>query len=98
MKPFGTTKKFIQKARIIHGHRYIYKKVKYVRNNQKVHIVCRIHGDFHQTPNSHLHGSGCPSCAYENRRKSVKKYYISARKSREVEREVNEIIAEWLKK
>ena len=26
-------------------------------------ITCKIHGEFSQTPNNHLRGTGCPSCS-----------------------------------
>lgn len=29
----------------------------------KVEIVCKKHGSFHQTPEHHLRGAGCPHCA-----------------------------------
>lgn len=53
---------FITKARAIHGRRYSYEKVNYMKSSIKVCITCHIHGDFYQTPNSHLWGSGCNKC------------------------------------
>lgn len=58
---------FIAKAKTIHNDKYIYDKTEYVHSREKVIITCPIHGDFTQTPNSHLNGSGCPKCASENR-------------------------------
>ena len=55
-------KSFIKKSKNIHGNKYNYSKVKYVNNYTLVRIICPIHGDFLQTPNSHLCGSGCPIC------------------------------------
>jgi hypothetical protein len=46
----------------VHGDRYGYNKVVYQLNNVKVIINCSVHGDFPQTPASHLKGSGCPNC------------------------------------
>lgn len=46
----------------VHGDRYGYDKVVYQLNNVKVIITCPTHGDFKQTPASHLKGSGCPNC------------------------------------
>lgn len=46
----------------IHNNNYIYDKVRYIKNNKKVIITCRKHGDFEQTPNTHLRGRGCPKC------------------------------------
>lgn len=49
-----TTEKFIEKAIKIHGNEYDYTKTVYVRNNIKVLITCKVHGDFSVTPNDHL--------------------------------------------
>lgn len=54
---------FISKAQKIHDGRYNYSKVNYISNKVKVTIVCPIHGEFEQIPNSHLLGKGCPSCS-----------------------------------
>ena len=60
------TKKFIKKARKIHGDKYDYSKVEYINAHTKVCIVCPIHGEFWQTPNNHTNKTkpkGCPKCA-----------------------------------
>ena len=57
-----TTAHFIENALKIHNNTYIYDKVDYVNVKMKVTIICRIHGDFLQTPNDHLSGNGCPDC------------------------------------
>lgn len=62
-------KNFIEKAISIHKDKYNYSKVEYVRNNKKVIITCKKHGDFLQTPGKHLTGSGCIECAYNKNRK-----------------------------
>ena len=54
---------FVKKANIIHNNRYDYSKVEYIRGNDKVCIICPEHGEFWQTPNSHLQCHGCPKCA-----------------------------------
>lgn len=53
---------FVLKARWIHGDKYDYGLVDYVRAVDKVTIVCSEHGQFLQTPNDHLSGYGCPEC------------------------------------
>ena len=53
---------FIYKAKLIHGNKYDYSKVKYVNAKTKICIVCKEHGDFWQIPNDHLNGNGCPLC------------------------------------
>ena len=53
---------FLKKAKEIFGDFYIYDKVHYVNATTKVCIICPIHGEFWQTPNSHLNKNGCPIC------------------------------------
>lgn len=48
---------------MVHGDKYDYSQVVYVKNSIKVDIVCKEHGIFSQTPQNHLRGSGCPECA-----------------------------------
>ena len=59
----STKSEFIAKANVIHGNKYDYSKVNYTRNRYKVVIICKKHGIFLQTANSHLNGEGCSSCA-----------------------------------
>lgn len=56
------TTEFIEKANLIHNYSYNYEKVKYSNPKTKIIIICLKHGEFKQTPNSHLNGSGCPIC------------------------------------
>jgi len=56
---------FIEKARAVHGDLYGYDRVVYVRNRDKIVITCAKHGDFEQAPRSHLSGSGCAKCGFE---------------------------------
>lgn len=58
-----STKEFIEEANNVHGYRYDYSKTVYIGANLKVCITCPIHGDFEQTPSSHIHGAGCPICS-----------------------------------
>jgi len=57
-----TTEEFIKKAREIHSDKYDYSKVEYKNTDTKVCIICPEHGEFWQTPHSHLCGQGCPCC------------------------------------
>lgn len=45
-----------------HGNRYLYHKVEYSLTSVPVVIVCRQHGEFRQTPETHMNGCGCPIC------------------------------------
>ena len=58
-----TNDDFIKEAQSIHDNAYSYEKVDYIECHSKVIITCPDHGDFAQTPNSHLLGQGCPLCA-----------------------------------
>ena len=65
------------KANNKHNDFYDYSEVKYVNGKTKVKIICKIHGDFKQIPESHLFGHGCPKCAHigfskESRLKKLK--------------------------
>jgi len=53
---------FIEKCGYVHGSKYNYSKVVYSNNSSKIIIGCHKHGDFEQTPGSHLSGCGCPKC------------------------------------
>ena len=56
------TEEFIRKAKLIHGNKYDYSNTEYKGVFTKVKIICPDHGEFWQTPNIHLKGSGCEKC------------------------------------
>lgn len=60
-----STQEFVAKAKTVHNDKYNYSMVEYAKSHQKVVIICRQHGEFKQTPNSHLSGSKCPECVKE---------------------------------
>ena len=72
-----TTIEFIDRSIIIHENNYNYSKTKYVSARKKVIIICKKHGEFKQTPYSHLSGSGCPKCKLSKGEKRVEKYLKS---------------------
>ena len=55
---------FIKKAKDVHGDKFDYSKVEYVNSREKVCIICPKHGEFWQTPHSHLI-YGCAKCSTE---------------------------------
>lgn len=67
------TETFIQKCKKRYGNIYSYEKTKYIKNNVKVIVTCKIHGDFSITPNHFLSGRGCPICG-GNKRKTTKSF------------------------
>ncbi len=59
-----TTEEFIEKAITVHGDKYDYSLVEYIRSAMKVKIICKEHNYiFETTPNNHLSGKGCTKCA-----------------------------------
>lgn len=60
------TDSFVASARQVHGDRYSYNDVAYVNARTKVKIICKIHGEFLQSPNDHLDVCGCPKCGRNN--------------------------------
>lgn len=57
-----TIEYFIQKSKEVHGDRYDYSESVYKNSREKTKILCKIHGTFLQTPDTHLAGSGCKKC------------------------------------
>jgi len=64
---------FISKASYIHNNKYDYSKVNYNDCRSKIIIICPRHGEFTQSPASHLVGCGCTVCALENARNKTRK-------------------------
>jgi len=84
----STTEDFIKKAREVHGDRYDYSKVVYVKNDKKVIIGCPEHGDFEQQPANHLQGKTCHKCvghgfeyvSYNEAKQILRKFKIKTSK------------------
>ena len=57
---------FLQDALKVHKNRYDYSKAKYVKDSDKVIIICKVHGEFEQGAGSHTQGSGCQKCYNKN--------------------------------
>lgn len=75
-----TTDKFIKDSLKVHGDKFDYSLVEYVRKQDAVSIVCPSHGKFQQRPSDHLAGSTCPSCAEYgyNSMKSANLYILNS--------------------
>lgn len=70
---------FLKKANAMYGERYDFSKVKYIKSNKKVCVICHNkskngieHGEFMITPNALLSGHGCPHCRQSNIEEDVK--------------------------
>ena len=58
-----TTEEFILKAKKIHGDKFTYNKSIYSSVDTDIIITCPTHGEFKQTPYTHLKGHGCKKCS-----------------------------------
>jgi hypothetical protein len=63
--------KFENEANIIHTNKYDYSKSIYVSATDNIIIICKNHGEFEQTPNSHLGGNGCKKCSNDKIKKRM---------------------------
>jgi len=68
-----TTESFVKRAREVHGDRYDYSKVVYIRSSQQVTVICERHGAFKQRPSEHQKGQGCPRCGILSRAKKQRR-------------------------
>lgn len=54
---------FIKRSNKIHKNKFNYSMVNYINCEEKVIIICELHGKFEQIPKSHMKGIGCPKCS-----------------------------------
>ena len=73
----STTEDFIKKANEIHNNKYDYSLVDYKGAKTEVKIICKEHGIFEQSPNTHLRNHGCPRC-YGNDKKTTDEFIEDA--------------------
>lgn len=52
----------LKKFNSVHGYKFDYSCVNYLKSTSKVCIICKKHGKFWQTPKAHIQGQGCPIC------------------------------------
>jgi hypothetical protein len=62
-----TLARLLEQFEAKHRKTYLYHKVVYINDRTKITIVCRIHGEFEQTPGNHLQGNGCTLCGFHTR-------------------------------
>lgn len=66
-----TTEEFILRAKGVHGDKYDYSKANYIKAKTKIIIICPIHGEFEQTPTTHINKKyGCYKCGDILKRKN----------------------------
>lgn len=64
---------WIQRFKKVHGNTYDYQRVEQPRGHRLITIICKIHGEFKQSPYNHLKGHGCNLCASIGRGKASRK-------------------------
>lgn len=73
-----TLSQFIEEAVEVHGTKYDYSKIQYVNTYTKIIIICPIHGEFEQTPKSHLRGYQCNKCTREASKLTTEEFITRA--------------------
>lgn len=69
-----TTEDVIEDFKKVHGEKYDYSNVKYTGVDNKISIICQIHGEFQQNPSAHKRGAGCYVCAIGWRAQDIIRY------------------------
>jgi hypothetical protein len=62
----------INEFKILHKDKYDYSLVNYTSPTNTIKIICKEHGEFEQTYNTHKKGHGCPKCV--GRYKSIEEF------------------------
>ena len=77
----------------MHHGKYDYSKVEYAKSNKKICIICPKHGEFWQTPDSHIHGEGCPKCSHQVSKAEDEIYnFLKSLKIKNIERNNRNIL------
>lgn len=77
-RPKLTTEQFmasVMERREDRGEFYDYSKVNYTGGDNKITIICPIHGEFTQSPRDHRKGHGCKKCGKESYKNTCLKNY-----------------------
>lgn len=64
----------------IHLNRYDYSNVIFSGISNKVEIICKEHGIFHQNIHKHLNGQGCPECSFNSKGEEYIKEHLEEMK------------------
>jgi very-short-patch-repair endonuclease len=78
-KQRGSIENALIKFNKAHGNRYDYSKFIYTDRSTPSIIICKIHGEFKQSPYTHSKGHGCPSCS-GNKKMNTNEFIIIADK------------------
>ena len=72
-----TTEQFIEDAKAVHGDKYDYSLTAYSGYNNKIKVICSIHGVFETQARCHLK-SNCSKCTYTERTTTFKEFVEKA--------------------
>jgi hypothetical protein len=67
LKGRKTKQEFINESNKIHNNKYDYSLVEYINSRTKVSIICPMHGEFKQLPDSHIRKKGCFECSKQRK-------------------------------
>lgn len=62
---------FVEKVKKVHGNAYDYSEYVYENSSKPGKIICKIHGEFYQSPSNHLKGTQCPDCSIEKKKEQT---------------------------
>lgn len=62
-----TNEEFIEKAKRVHGDKFIYSQDTYSKSSVPIKVICPEHGLFQQVAGDHLRGFGCSACSGKRR-------------------------------
>lgn len=69
-----TFTELVEKAKKVHGDKYIYDESTFKNSVEKMRIICPTHGEFWQSMHCHVNKKqGCPLCGKAHERKCAKK-------------------------
>jgi len=71
-----TKEELIKEFNKKHNNFYDYNLVEFINFHSPIKIICRIHGEFKQSPNNHKKGQGCPSCSESKGEKEIRNFLI----------------------
>lgn len=75
---FKNIQEVLQELNKIHSSQYSYPSLSTVRRQDKIEVLCKIHGSFFPTLSSHLLGSGCGLCKqtenHNKRRRTLEEF------------------------
>lgn len=77
-----------------HGSQYDYSAVVYTNIINKVKIGCKEHGEFLQSPKTHLRGSGCSQCSKEKQKKTLFQFLEKANETHNFRYDYSKVVYE----